>query len=153
MHCHRSQSQVKEDVKARLTQSATGSSGGEGPRNHIQVIANSGVASVLILLHYLQLRREGRLEQRGLCFPKYSDVLPVGIIAYVSHLQSARPALTLTETMLLLPPIRSPLSLESYLRLSPSSLPHHGAPFPQAQMEVSQPQALLLVCTVHSVSR
>jgi uncharacterized membrane protein len=70
-------------VKAKLTQSASGASGGEGPRNHIQVIANSGVASVLILLHYWQLKKEGRLESGGLCFQKKSDVLVVGIVAYV----------------------------------------------------------------------
>lgn len=83
MHCHCLQLQVKHDVKAKLTQSATGSSGGEGARNHIQVIANSGVASVLILLHYWQLKKEGRLEGKGLCFQKNSDVLVVGIVAYV----------------------------------------------------------------------
>ncbi|OSS45721.1 hypothetical protein B5807_09743 [Epicoccum nigrum] len=72
---------VKHDVKAKLTQSANGASGGEGPRNHIQVIANSGVASVLILLHYWQLKKEGRLESKELCFQKKSDVLVVGIVA------------------------------------------------------------------------
>ncbi|KAL8750675.1 MAG: hypothetical protein Q9184_006339, partial [Pyrenodesmia sp. 2 TL-2023] len=45
---------VKHDVKARLTLAASGSSGGEGKRTHIQVFANSLVASVLILLHYRQ---------------------------------------------------------------------------------------------------
>ncbi|KAF1930663.1 uncharacterized protein M421DRAFT_418145 [Didymella exigua CBS 183.55] len=72
---------VKHDVKAKLTQSATGASGGEGARNHVQVIANSGVASVLILLHYWQLQKEGRLERGGTCFKKKSDILVVGIIA------------------------------------------------------------------------
>ena len=70
-------------MKAKLTQSASGASGGEGPRNHIQVIANSGVASVLILLHYWQLKNEGRLESEALCFQKKSDVLVVGVVAYV----------------------------------------------------------------------
>lgn len=70
-------------MKAKLTQSATGASGGEGARNHIQVIANSGIASVLILLHYWQLKKEGRLESKGLCFNRNkSDVLVVGIVAY-----------------------------------------------------------------------
>ncbi|KAJ4990015.1 Transmembrane protein 19 [Stagonosporopsis vannaccii] len=73
---------VKHDVKAKLTQSAAGASGGEGARNHIQVIANSGVASVLILLHFWQLKREGRLESKELCFQRNkSDVLVVGIVA------------------------------------------------------------------------
>lgn len=30
--------QVKEDVKAKLTMASKGTSGGEGPRNHIQGI-------------------------------------------------------------------------------------------------------------------
>ncbi|UPX10995.1 uncharacterized protein EKO05_0001622 [Ascochyta rabiei] len=72
---------VKHDVKAKLTQSANGASGGEGSRNHIQVIANSGVASVLILLHLWQLKKEGRYESGDLCFHKKSDVLVVGIVA------------------------------------------------------------------------
>ncbi|KAH6615235.1 integral membrane protein DUF92-domain-containing protein [Boeremia exigua] len=72
---------VKHDVKAKLTQSATGASGGEGTRNHVQVIANSGIASVLILLHYWQLKKEGRFESKDLCFHKRSDILVVGIIA------------------------------------------------------------------------
>lgn len=68
-------------MKARLTQSATGASGGEGARNHVQVIANSGIASVLILLHYWQLSKEGRFANNDLCFHKKSDVLVVGIVA------------------------------------------------------------------------
>jgi uncharacterized protein (TIGR00297 family) len=72
---------VKKDVKAKLTQSANGASGGEGARNHIQVIANSGVASVLILLHLWQLKKEERFENRDLCFHKKSDILVVGIVA------------------------------------------------------------------------
>ncbi|KAJ4352890.1 hypothetical protein N0V95_003865 [Ascochyta clinopodiicola] len=72
---------VKHDRKAKLTQSANGASGGEGSRNHIQVIANSGVASVLILLHLWQLKKEGRYESGDLCFHKKSDVLVVGIVA------------------------------------------------------------------------
>ncbi|KAF2131710.1 UMP1-domain-containing protein [Dothidotthia symphoricarpi CBS 119687] len=71
---------VKHDVKANLTQSANGASGGEGPRNHVQVIANSGVASVLILMHMWQLKKEERLEQT-ICWLKGSDVLVVGIVA------------------------------------------------------------------------
>lgn len=83
-------------MKARLTQSATGASGGEGARNHIQVIANSGVASVLILLHYWQLRKEGRHESRNLCFQRSkSDVLVVGIVAYVQHRYGSVPLLTI----------------------------------------------------------
>lgn len=37
---------IKHDVKARLTLSSSGASGGEGPRNHVQVCAH-------LLLNYL----------------------------------------------------------------------------------------------------
>lgn len=67
-----------------MTQSATGAAGGEGSRNHIQVIANSGVASILILLHFLQLQREGRYEDKNLCWNKGTDALVVGIVAYAT---------------------------------------------------------------------
>jgi uncharacterized membrane protein len=74
--------QVKHDVKAKLTQSATGTSGGEGSRNHVQVFANSGVASILILLHYWQLRSSGRYDYSyHLCWERHSDALVVGIVA------------------------------------------------------------------------
>ncbi|KAF2832925.1 hypothetical protein CC86DRAFT_337927 [Ophiobolus disseminans] len=73
---------VKHDIKTKLTQSATGVSGGEGSRNHIQVIANSGVASVLILLHYWHLKRSGRYDYSAdLCWERRNDVLVVGIVA------------------------------------------------------------------------
>ena len=65
--------QVKHDVKARLTLSSTGASGGESARTHIQVLANSIVASVLILLHYWKLHSSGTS-----CFGR--DVLAVGIV-------------------------------------------------------------------------
>ncbi|KAI8941333.1 hypothetical protein NX059_002560 [Plenodomus lindquistii] len=72
---------VKHDIKARLTQSAAGASGGEGSRNHIQVIANSGIASVLILLHLWQIKQEGRYDEKGLCWHRGTDVLIVGAVA------------------------------------------------------------------------
>lgn len=75
------QDQVKHDIKAKLTQSATGASGGEGTRNHVQVIANSGVASVLILLHLWQLKEEGRYVDQDLCWHRGNDALVVGIVA------------------------------------------------------------------------
>jgi hypothetical protein len=75
--------QVKHDIKAKLTQSANGASGGEGSRNHVQVIANSGVASVLILLHFWHLKSSGRYEHsRDLCWERRSDAVVVGIVAY-----------------------------------------------------------------------
>lgn len=42
---------VKHGVKATLTLSSSGSSGGEGPRTSIQVFANSAAATVLTLVH------------------------------------------------------------------------------------------------------
>lgn len=73
--------QVKHEIKAKLTQSAIGSTGGEGTRNHVQVLANSGVASVLILLHLWRLRKEARYEDKNLCWNRGSDALVVGIVA------------------------------------------------------------------------
>lgn len=44
---------LKAEIKAQLTQHASGDSGGEGPRNATQVFANSIVASILIILYTL----------------------------------------------------------------------------------------------------
>jgi len=73
-------SQVKHDVKARLTLSSSGSSGGEGARTHIQVLANSAVASILILLHYWQVRGAKTSQE---CWPYGQDLLVVGVIRYL----------------------------------------------------------------------
>ncbi|KAF6230908.1 hypothetical protein HO173_010816 [Letharia columbiana] len=73
---------VKYDVKARLTLSSTGASGGEGARTHIQVLANSVVASILILLHYRQLNTRGKHDASGgECWAYGSDLLVVGIVS------------------------------------------------------------------------
>ncbi|KAK4104196.1 hypothetical protein N658DRAFT_466209 [Parathielavia hyrcaniae] len=80
---------VKEHVKASLTLKSGGSSGGEGPRTHVQVLANSLTASTLSLLHAYQLRsREAALlnspadhPSGSLCFAWGGDLLVVGIIA------------------------------------------------------------------------
>ncbi|CAK7231937.1 hypothetical protein SCUCBS95973_008092 [Sporothrix curviconia] len=89
---------VKEKVKARLTMPARGPSadGGEGPRTYVQVLANSAVASVLILLHAYQLNQRKQalldlqaggtatadLEHLGsLCYAWRGDLLVIGIIA------------------------------------------------------------------------
>ncbi|CAL3967706.1 hypothetical protein PZA11_003937 [Diplocarpon coronariae] len=75
---------VKHDIKAKLTLSASGASGGEGARTHIQVLANSGVASVLCLLHAYQLyqRNEGVLPRSSTdCYSWPGDLLVVGIVA------------------------------------------------------------------------
>ncbi|PYH94930.1 hypothetical protein BO71DRAFT_324386 [Aspergillus ellipticus CBS 707.79] len=71
---------VKHDIKARLTLSATGSDGGEGRRTHIQVLANSVVATVLILLHIYILGGQDNTQ----CFSNghdAADLLVVGIVA------------------------------------------------------------------------
>ena len=80
--------QVKHDIKAKLTQSANGASGGEGSRTHIQVLANSLTASILILLHAWQLRKESGDSKDDQCW-RGSDVLVVGIVAYASVTPSA----------------------------------------------------------------
>lgn len=49
----------------------------------MQVIANSGIASVLILLHLWQIKREGRYEDDKLCWHQGTDVLIVGAVACV----------------------------------------------------------------------
>lgn len=59
--------------------SSAGTSGGEGPRTHVQVLANSIVASVLVLLHTRRLALDGQD-----CFSfgrNGGDVLAVGIVA------------------------------------------------------------------------
>ena len=75
---------MKHNVKAHLTISSTGSMGGEGPRTHIQVLANSVVASILILLHYQQLLARAKIGDAGPgCWPFGEDLLVVGIVRYV----------------------------------------------------------------------
>ncbi|EFX02740.1 duf92 domain containing protein [Grosmannia clavigera kw1407] len=88
---------VKEKVKAKLTLPADGPStggGGEGPRTHTQVFANSFVASVLSLMHAYQLHQRKKaivgLRDAGspadaalgaLCYAWGGDLLVIGIIA------------------------------------------------------------------------
>ncbi|KAF2761769.1 DUF92 domain protein [Pseudovirgaria hyperparasitica] len=74
---------VKHEIKARLTQSANGSSGGEGARTHTQVLANSLAASILILLHTWVLSQGPRSKyfSNEHCWRRGSDVLVVGIVA------------------------------------------------------------------------
>jgi len=72
---------VKHEVKSRLTHSSSGSPGGEGPRNHVQVFANSIVASILIIMHAWRLDETGAKES---CFSKAvldkGDLLVYGIV-------------------------------------------------------------------------
>ncbi|RCI13041.1 hypothetical protein L249_0993 [Ophiocordyceps polyrhachis-furcata BCC 54312] len=80
---------IKEKVKATLTQHSNGSSGGEGPRTHVQVLANSLIASILSILHSYQLRsRQAAYANADVrdpvgttCFSWGGDVLVIGIIA------------------------------------------------------------------------
>ncbi|KAF3760540.1 hypothetical protein M406DRAFT_324362 [Cryphonectria parasitica EP155] len=83
---------IKEDVKAKLTMASKGASGGEGPRTHVQVFANSLVASILSVIHAYQLNQRAASQsplQAGttyqdspsLCFSWGGDLLVVGIIA------------------------------------------------------------------------
>ncbi|KAH8178925.1 integral membrane protein DUF92 domain-containing protein [Sarocladium implicatum] len=80
---------VKEDVKKKLTLSSKGASGGEGPRTHTQVLANSLVATILTVLHGHQLyaRRDAvvnlqpHLSSTYTCYPWRGDLLFVGILA------------------------------------------------------------------------
>ncbi|KXS95478.1 hypothetical protein AC578_6859 [Pseudocercospora eumusae] len=58
---------IGHTAKSHLTQSSTGGHGGEGPRTAIQVFANSGWASFLILTHAY--------------FLLPNTILPIGIIA------------------------------------------------------------------------
>jgi uncharacterized protein (TIGR00297 family) len=69
---------VKHDTKARLTLSSSGSPGAEGARTHVQVLANSGVATVLVLLSVLNFR--ARPEKKH-CLGYGEDLLIVGIVA------------------------------------------------------------------------
>lgn len=77
--------QVKHEIKAKLTHSSSGAPGGEGPRNHVQVLANSGVASILILAHAWTLRQEKNQGYdscwRNGALPRTGDVLVAGIVA------------------------------------------------------------------------
>ncbi|KAI9172431.1 Protein PGR [Paramyrothecium foliicola] len=80
---------INEEAKSRMTMRSKGTSGGEGPRTHVQVLANSLMASILTVLHAIQLRsRQAALldpnapDPNGtLCFSWRGDLLVVGIIA------------------------------------------------------------------------
>jgi uncharacterized protein (TIGR00297 family) len=71
---------IKKDVKEKLTIQSSGNPGGEGPRTHVQVLANSGVASVLTLLHAYQLHQRSQL-QGPFCYQWGGDLLVIGIVA------------------------------------------------------------------------
>ncbi|PFH57900.1 hypothetical protein XA68_14436 [Ophiocordyceps unilateralis] len=111
---------IKENVKATLTQHSNGASGGEGSRTHVQVLANSLMASTLSLMHAYQLRsRQAALANADapnpegtMCFSWGGDVLVIGMIAnyaavaadtFSSELGAARDQRRLTAAMLFLP--------------------------------------------------
>lgn len=71
---------VKQDFKATLTLSSTAAAGGEGPRTHVQVFANSLTASILTLLHAYQLSKRPDSSPAS-CFAYPGDPLVIGIIA------------------------------------------------------------------------
>jgi hypothetical protein len=64
--------------------SASGAAGGESARTHVQVLANSIVASVLVLLHMWLLSLQPSSSPTSDCFSygaDVSDLLVVGIVA------------------------------------------------------------------------
>ncbi|KAL4903796.1 hypothetical protein BDW74DRAFT_34085 [Aspergillus multicolor] len=110
---------VKHDIKAQLTLSATGSHGGEGARTHIQVLANSVVATVLALAHAWVLRDNKGDGSAPECFSSgrhAADLLVVGIIANYAAvaadtfsselgiLSKSKPRLIISPTLRVVPP-------------------------------------------------
>lgn len=74
--------QVKHDIKAQLTLSASGAAGGEGARTHVQVLANSVVASILTLLHTYYLWKQERYSTA--CFAQGADIGDIFIVGLVA---------------------------------------------------------------------
>lgn len=76
---------VKHDKKATLTVSSSGHSGGEGARTSVQVFANSGCASILVLLHIWLFETGNTLRYSSSCFgaadSKTADLLLLGIMS------------------------------------------------------------------------
>ncbi|KAI1463489.1 integral membrane protein DUF92-domain-containing protein [Daldinia caldariorum] len=79
---------IKANVKAGLTLHSQGSTGGEGPRTHVQVLANSLMGSILTLLHAYQLsaRRDAAVINKevpdgSFCYRWGGDLLVLGVIA------------------------------------------------------------------------
>jgi len=70
---------VKHEVKAQLTVGSSGASGGEGARTQVQVLANSAVASALILLHLFR----SPIAANADCWIYGSDLIIVGIVRYI----------------------------------------------------------------------
>ncbi|KAK8216152.1 integral membrane protein DUF92-domain-containing protein [Phyllosticta capitalensis] len=111
---------VKHDIKARLTHSSGGGAGGEGPRTHVQVLANSAVASVLVLLHAWSLYSNNKdANEQQMCFPhggsakfRLADLAVVGaVVNYAATasdtLSSELGILASSAPRLILPPFPS----------------------------------------------
>ncbi|KAL4983647.1 integral membrane protein DUF92-domain-containing protein [Aspergillus falconensis] len=110
---------VKHDIKAQLTLSATGSHGGEGARTHVQVLANSIVATVLSLAHAWVLSNNKAGGPTAECFSNgrhAADLLVVGIVANYAAvaadtfsselgiLSKSKPRLITSPTLRVVPP-------------------------------------------------
>jgi uncharacterized protein (TIGR00297 family) len=76
-----SATKVKHDIKATLTLSSSGSSGGEGPRTSIQVLANSGCASLLVLVHLWQYGLNHGTTRDANPEHRLAEMLLMGIMA------------------------------------------------------------------------
>ncbi|KAI1003616.1 hypothetical protein K3495_g4592 [Podosphaera aphanis] len=74
---------IKHDIKSGLTVQASENIPGLKARTHVQVLANSAVASVLTILHALQLyrRKQGYSNEPNECLVWPGDPLFMGIIA------------------------------------------------------------------------
>jgi uncharacterized protein (TIGR00297 family) len=77
---------IGHDAKAHLTLSSTGGGGGEGARTSAQVLANSGTACILILVHVWLLNSTPFTSSilpasPGPHFPALQRILPFGIVA------------------------------------------------------------------------
>lgn len=68
---------IKHNIKSKLTIQASGDVGKESSRTHIQVFANSGVASVLSILHAYQLIH----REENYCHSWPGNLLFIGIVA------------------------------------------------------------------------
>ncbi|KAJ9635718.1 uncharacterized protein PV06_08858 [Exophiala oligosperma] len=88
---------VKHDIKATLTQSSSGSSGGEGPRTSVQVFANSGAATLLVLVHIYLYGLSPTAT--GTCFSSSSSIVPDLILLGIMSNYAATTSDTLSSEL------------------------------------------------------
>ncbi|CRG83811.1 hypothetical protein PISL3812_01167 [Talaromyces islandicus] len=108
---------VKHEIKAQLTLSASGAAGGEGARTHVQVLANSVVASILTLLHTYYLWKQERYSTA--CFAQGADIGDIFVVGLVANyaavaadtfsselgiLSKSKPRLITSPTLRVVPP-------------------------------------------------